>query len=129
MFRTILHCKSISLAALAAGVLALALVQLTPPLEAAAKKDPPQRSVQGLVTDDQENPIAKAVVQLKNVKTMDVKSYFTDEKGAYHFNGLDPDTNYEIKVNYGNSTSNVRKVTPFDSRKELIINFKLETKQ
>ena len=129
MFRATLHRRLSPLAALVAGLLVAVLGQLTPPLQAAAKKDPPQRSVQGLVTDDQENPIAKAVVQLKNVKTMDVKSYYTDEKGAYHFNGLDPDANYELKVNYGNSTSSVRKITPFDSRKELIINFKLETKQ
>jgi hypothetical protein len=84
--------------------------------------------VQGLVTDAQENPITKAVVQLKNLKTMDVKSFYTDEKGAYHFNGLDPDTNYELKAIFGSVTSGVRKVTPFDSRKEIIINFKVDNK-
>ena len=97
-------------------------------LLAAAKGEPPQRTVQGLVTDAQENPITKAVVQLKNLKTMDVKSFYTDEKGAYHFNGLDPDTNYELKAIFGSVTSGVRKVTPFDSRKEIIINFKVDNK-
>ncbi len=106
-----------------AGLLALFAV-LAPAVPAA--KDPPLRSVQGIVTDQQENPIARAVVQLKNMKTLEVKSYYTDEKGAYHFHGLDPDIEYELKAQAGNATSSVRKITPFDSRREVVINLKLD---
>ena len=95
----------------------------------AAEKGQKLRSVQGIVTDLQENPLPRAVVQLKNTKTLQVKSFLTDEKGAYRFHGLDPDLDYEIKAEYGKVSSSVRKVTSFDSRRELVINFKLDVKQ
>ncbi len=60
------------------------------------------------------------------MKTLEVKSYYTDEKGAYHFHGLDPDIEYELKAQAGNAISSVRKITPFDSRREVVINLKLD---
>src|SRR5437867_4203828 len=111
-------------AALAAVVLCLAL-----PLLAQSAKDRKVRSVQGIVTDAQENPLAKAVVQLKNTKTLQVKSFYTDEKGSYRFHGLDPDLDYELKAEYGNVSSGPRTVSSFDSRREVVINFKLDVKQ
>ena len=78
------------------GAMALSTVAL-----AQARKDRPTRSVSGIVTDNQENPIAKAVVQLKHVKSLQVKSFYTDEKGLYRFHGLDPDVDYELKAEFG----------------------------
>ena len=95
----------------------------------AAEKGQKLRSVQGIVTDAQENPLARAVVQLKNTKTLQVKSFLTDEKGAYRFHGLDPDLDYEVKAEYDKVSSGPRKVTSFDSRRDLVINFKLDVKQ
>ena len=106
-----------------------AMWAFTPALAQVSAKDQQLRSVQGIVTDAQENPLAKAVVQLKNTKTLQVKSFYTDEKGAYRFRGLDPDLDYELKAEYGNASSGPRKVTSFDSRREVIINFKLDVKQ
>lgn len=94
-----------------------------------ADKTQKLRSVQGIVTDGQENPLSKAVVQLKNAKTLQVKSFYTDDKGAYRFHGLDPEQDYELKAEYGNASSPARKVTSFDSRREVVINFKLDVKQ
>ena len=94
-----------------------------------SKKEQPLRSVEGLVTDQLENPLAKAVVQLKNTKTLQVRSFYTDEKGAYRFHGLDPDLEYELKAEFGEASSGPRKVSPFDSRRQVIINFKLEVKK
>jgi len=98
-------------------------------LLAQANKDRPVRSVQGIVTDQQENPLAKAVVQLKNTKTLQVKSFYTDDKGSYRFHGLDPDLDYELKAEFGNAASGPRTVSSFDGRREVIINFKLDVKQ
>jgi len=89
----------------------------------------PVRSVQGIVTDPQENPLVKAVVQLKNTKNLQVKSFYTDEKGGYRFHGLDPDTDYELKAEYSGASSGPRTLSSFDSRKQAIINFKLDVKQ
>ena len=110
------------------AALALFLSTSAPAQTPSADKGPKQRTLQGIVTDMQENPLARAVVQLKNTKTLQVKSFLTDEKGGYHFSGLDPDIDYEVKADYNNASSGPRKITSFDSRREVVINFKLDVK-
>jgi hypothetical protein len=115
-----------------AGFAVVAAVALAPLLvqpATAKEKEQKLRSVQGIVTDEQENPIPKAVVQLKNMKTLQVKSFYTDDKGGYRFHGLDPDLDYELRAEFGSATSGPRKLTPFDSRRDVIINFKLDVKK
>ena len=109
------------------AVLAIAVLAAEP--ARAAQKDQRTRSVQGIVTDAGENPLAKAVVQLKNLKTLQVKSFYTDDQGGYRFHGLDPDQDYELKAEFGTATSGAKKVTSFDSRREVVINFKLDVQK
>ncbi len=111
------------------GLAVVALLAISTAALAQSKKDRPTRSVQGLVTDAQENPIPKAVVQLKNTKSLQVKSFYTDEKGSYRFFGLDPDVDYELQAQYGDAKAGPRTVSSFDSRKEVVINFKLDVKR
>ena len=114
--------RAIRYALVLLGAMALSTVAL-------AQKEKPTRSVHGLVTDVQENPIAKAVVQLKHTKSLQVKSFYTDEKGVYRFHGLDPDVDYELKAEFGEAKVGPRTLSSFDSRKEVVINFKLDIKQ
>ena len=93
------------------------------------ERDRAERSVQGLVTDATETPIHKAIVQLKNPKNLQVKSFYTDEKGLYRFHGLDPDVDYELKAEFGEAKVGPRTLSSFDSRKDVVINFKLDVKQ
>src|SRR5580700_9478191 len=53
------------------------------------KEEDKLRMVQGVVMDAQENLLVGAVVQLKNSKTLQVRSFITQRKGAYQFHGLD----------------------------------------
>jgi hypothetical protein len=108
---------------------ALSICTITAGKALAEKKEPPKRTVQGIVTDEQENPIANAIVQLKNLKTSAVKSFYTNDKGAYRFGELDLDHDYEIKAAYNNVSSPTRKISSFESRRQLIINFKLDVKK
>ncbi len=110
--------------ALVVGILCAGL-----PLLAQRSKEQQTRSVEGIVTDQLENPLTKAVVQLKNTKTLQVRSFYTDEKGAYRFHGLDPDLDYEVRAEYGDASSGSRKVSAFDDRRQVTINFKLEVKK
>jgi len=105
-------------------VLALAL---SVPL--AAQKEAQTRSVKGLVTDQSEAPLAGAVVQLKNTKTLQVKSFIADDKGSYYFHGLDPNVDYELKAQYEGVASRTRTVSSFDDRREVIYNFELEIRK
>ena len=84
------------------------------------------RTVHGAVLDKAENPVASAVVYLKNVRTLAVKTYISDHAGEYRFAGLDPNVDYEIHAEDDKMTSNTRTVSSFDSRKEIVIALKLD---
>jgi hypothetical protein len=97
---------------------------------AAAKKGEDQnvRSVQGTVSDPAENPLSGAVVQLKNTKTLQIRSFITKDQGAYYFHGLSPDVDYELKAEYQGASSPTKTLSTFDSRKQAVINLKLSKK-
>ena len=89
------------------------------------KKEDPTRSVKGQVTDEHEEGI-RAIVQLKNTRTLDVKSFHTNDIGEYYFHGLDLNVDYELKALAEGRQSKTRTVSSFDSRTELIYNFRLK---
>ncbi len=45
------------------------------------KRESQLRTVRGAVVDKQDNPIASGVVYLKNLRTLTVKTYISDERG------------------------------------------------
>jgi hypothetical protein len=84
------------------------------------------RTVRGTVMDKDENPLPSAIVHLKNVRTLTVRTYISDSSGQYRFSGLDPNVDYEIHAERDNLTSNNRTVSSFDSRKEIVIPLKVD---
>lgn len=89
------------------------------------KKEPPTRTVKGEVISEAGDPIS-AVVQLKNTKTLNVKSFYANAKGEYYFHGLDLNVDYQIKAFAEGFHERTRTVSTFDDRKELIYNFELK---
>ncbi len=85
--------------------------------------------VQGTVTDTKDNAVDGAVVQLKNTKTLQVRSFITREHGAYYFHGLDPNVDYALKAEFQDSASEGKTLSTFDSRKQPVINLKLDNKK
>ena len=112
------------------GWLVLAGFLLTAALLPAKKKDPDAntRTVQGTVTDVQDQAVDGAVVQLKNTKTLQIRSFITKDHGSYFFYGLSPDVDYELQASYNASASPAKTLSSFDSRKKAIINLKLGKK-
>lgn len=108
---------------------AVLLASAAAPLAAQKKDDKPTRSVKGIVTDELENLLPGAVVQLKNTKTLQVKSFILNKQGSYYFHGLDLNVDYELKALYKGSDSRTRTVSTFDNRKELVYNFKIKLKE
>ena len=86
------------------------------------------RSVQGTVTNASDASVNGAVVQLKNVKTLQIRSFITKEDGAYYFQGLSPDVDYELKADYQGESSDTKTLSSFDSKKLANINLKLNKK-
>ena len=111
-------------------VIAMALLLAVPATFAQKKKneDASTRSVQGEVTFDEGTPVNGAVIQLKNTKTLQIRSFITKEDGTYYFHGLSPDVDYELKADYNGMTSGAKTLSSFDSRKEAVINLKLNKK-
>jgi len=93
------------------------------------KQDPNTRSLQGFVLDEQEKPVKTAVVQLKNTKTLQVRSYITQEDGRYQFHGLSTNIDYDLQAEQGDFASAVRRLSVFDTRPKAVINLKLEPKK
>ncbi len=89
------------------------------------KKVDPTRSIKGQVTDEHEEGI-RGIVQLKHTRTLEVKSFHTNDNGDYYFHGLDLNVDYELKALAEGRQSRTRTVSSFDSRNELIYNFKLK---
>jgi hypothetical protein len=114
-------------------MLAWALLALTFTVAAALaqnskREDTNTRSVQGVVLDSADNPVDGAVVQLKDTKTLQVRSFITQEKGQYHFAGLSTNVDYELKADdaRNHSSSGSKTLSVFDSRKQATINLKLK---
>jgi Carboxypeptidase regulatory-like domain len=97
----------------------------------AAKKDTESnlRSVQGVVSNAEGDAVNGAVVQLKNTKTLQIRSFITRDNGTYYFHGLGKDVDYELRADYQGSTSGAKTLSSFDSRKLAIINLKLKKKE
>jgi len=107
-------------AILASGVVLFAQETKKEKKEAAA-----ERMVQGTVYDPDDKFVNGAVVQLKDQRSLQVRSFITQENGAYHFSGLKIDNDYQMKADYNGMTSGWKTLSVFDTRKEPIINLKL----
>lgn len=92
-------------------------------------RDPNIRNVQGIVTLPDGAPVEGAVVQLKNLKTLQVRSFITQEKGSYQFQNLPTSIDFELRADYKQYASGTRSLTVFDKRLDAIVNLKLEPKK
>jgi hypothetical protein len=116
------------LAILVTGVALAGAVTL--PLYAQKKdsQDRQTRSVQGVVTDDADNPLEGSVVQIKDTKTLQIRSFITKQNGTFHFHSLNPDIDYELKAEFKGAHSGSKTLSSFDSRKSAVINLKVSAK-
>jgi hypothetical protein len=87
------------------------------------------RTVRGVVEDKSDNPISGSVVFLKNLRTNSVRSSYTDDTGNFRFSGLDPNADYELHAEKEGAKSTTRTVSSFDSRKDIVLNLKIDKKK
>ena len=96
------------------------------------KKDrPPEksRSLDGAVLDPAGDLVEGAVVQLKDTKSLRVRSYVTLKDGKYRFHGLSTEIDYEVKATHQGRASRTRRLTVYDSRKKASMDLKLKKKE
>jgi hypothetical protein len=87
-----------------------------------------QRALIGFVTGVNDEPVEQAVVQLKDMKTLQVRSFITKKDGQYHFSGLSKDVDYQVKAEFQGSSSATKTLSVFDNRPKPNLNLKLEKK-
>jgi len=92
----------------------------------AQNEDTGTRSVQGVVTDASGKPVAGAVVQLKDTKSLQIRSYRTEADGTYHFAGLGTNVEYELEARNEDATSGKKTLTVFNTRKAATVNLQLK---
>jgi hypothetical protein len=88
-------------------------------------EDTGTRAVQGVVTDSGGKPAGGAVVQLKDTKSLQIRSYRTEADGAYHFAGLSTNTEYEIEAKHDGASSGKKTLSVFNTQKIATVNLKL----
>ena len=93
------------------------------------EKESNTRTIDGTVKDASDNPLPDALVQLKNTKTLQIRSFITRDNGAYYFHGLSTDVDYELRADFDGASSSARTLSSFDNRKEPVVNLKLEPKK
>lgn len=113
----------------ASALLFLLVAGVAAPFQKKKDEDAVTRSVQGAVRDQNDSVAEGAVVQLKNTKTLQVRSFITQQDGTFLFQGLSINVDYELKADRGDMTSSVKRLSYFDSRTKAVINLKLEKKK
>lgn len=92
------------------------------------KGDVNTRSVEGQVTDGAGNTVTGAVVQLKDTKSLQIRSFITQKDGAYHFAGLSTNIDYDLKAEHNGIFSGSKTLSSFNGRKVATVNLKLKQK-
>jgi hypothetical protein len=85
-----------------------------------------RRMITGMVSDESGEPLNGAVVQLKNLTSLEVRSYITQRGGKYLFCGLYSETDYQVTVLYKGRFSRTKRVSRFDSRRTVKVDFHIK---
>ena len=86
------------------------------------------RGVSGTVRDTAANPLEKAIVELMDLKTMKARSFITRPDGTYHFDDLNKTNDYELTATHHGVKTMAKKVSIYDTRKKVFLNFEVEAK-
>ena len=110
-------------------ILTVILTLAAPGWSQKKKEDQNVRTLHGQVIDAGDNLLEKAVVYLKNTRTLEVRTFITPKDGVYRFNGLSPNVDYEVRAEFGGQSSPSRTLSSFDGRKDVALNLKIENKK
>lgn len=92
------------------------------------KGDENTRVLSGTVRNSSDAPVEGAIVQIKDTKSLKVRSFITQADGNYRFNSLSTNVDYEVKARFKDTESELKTLSLYDSRKQAIINLRVQTK-
>ncbi|MGA3053220.1 MAG: carboxypeptidase-like regulatory domain-containing protein [Candidatus Korobacteraceae bacterium] len=76
------------------------------------------RTLTGVVLNKSDTPVSNAVVYLKNMKSLAVKTVIAGNDGAYRFPELSPNVDYEIYAQREGKKSDTKTLSQFDDRQK-----------
>jgi hypothetical protein len=83
------------------------------------------RTVSGIVSDPDHEPIRGAVVELENSSTHEVISFITAADGHYIFHRIDSHTDFRIWATFRNQKSAIHNISMFDDHIDKVIGISL----
>jgi len=91
----------------------------------AKDKTPQSKTVTGVVSDEADNFIQGAMIELKDLQTGKVLDVYSQEGGQYQFTDLRLDHDYTVQATYKDTSSEARQVSSFDTRTRPVLNLTL----
>lgn len=82
----------------------------------------------GKVLDQQDNPVADAVIYVTNTRNRTVKTYIAGTDGTYRFPALSEAVDYEVYAQFKNHKSDTKSVSQFDDRSQVYLVLKIDTR-
>jgi hypothetical protein len=82
--------------------------------------------VEGRVINGSGAVVTGAIVQIKDTKSLQIRSFVTQANGAYRFFGLNTSSDYELSAEKDRLSSGIKTISMFDDRKKLVIDLKLK---
>jgi hypothetical protein len=89
------------------------------------QKETNTRTIEGTVKDAADNPLRDAIVQLKDTRTSKIVDFATKEDGKFAFRDLPMNINYELVAKRGDITTPIKKVSVYDTRHSVVLNFQV----
>src|SRR6478736_5202443 len=117
--------KKHRIVALLVVLASIALASL--PSIAKAKGDA-RRLLTGRGIDKDDAPLPSSVGYLANTRSRAVKTFIVGQHGNYRFPALSPNVDYEVYAQYHGHKSDTKTVSQFDSRAQVNINLRIDTK-
>ena len=105
----------------------LAVVCWLPLASAAQKAEGSPRAVYGHVLNREKQPLSQAIVYLKDMKTLVIRSYITEKDGLFRFTALAGNVDYEVYADYQGGHSDVKTLGAFDEHKLVEITLKIKS--
>jgi hypothetical protein len=87
------------------------------------------RTARAKVVDELGKSLPSAIVYLHNLRTQAVHVYVTRQSGLYRFSGLHVTDDYQVHAEHGDLTSDTYTIFHLDSRREFIIDLKVDKKK
>jgi hypothetical protein len=86
------------------------------------------RTLSGHVVDSANQPLYKAVVYLKNTKTLVIRTYITEKDGSYRFSALSPNVDYEVYADHQGDRSETKTLSGFDNRRQVVFTLRIRNR-